>query len=171
MTAPVTAPEAAMGSAPVSGPASAGWRLLWPLWVIGASAFVAIWGGWVGLGELAGFGPIQLLPGINDTFVLNTAITLPLGVEAYAAFALRAWLSPRLGTSTTARRFARASAIGALTLGAAGQIAFHLMAAAGITSAPWQITAFVSCLPVVVLGFASALAHLTHRPHTTPEGH
>ncbi|MEV6711953.1 ABC transporter permease [Lentzea sp. NPDC051208] len=133
----------------------------WPLLLLAAGAFVAIWGGWVGLGELTGFGPIRLLPGIADEFVINSAITLPIGVEAYAAYALRVWLSG--GTrSAKARRFARWSAIGSLVLGAAGQVAYHLMVAAGVTSAPWWITTFVSCLPVVVLGCGAALTHLLH---------
>ncbi|TWP51526.1 ABC transporter permease [Lentzea tibetensis] len=133
----------------------------WPLLLLAAGAFVAIWGGWVGLGELTGFGPIRLLPGIADGFVINSAITLPIGVEAYAAYALRVWLSG--GTrSVKARRFARWSAIGSLVLGAAGQVAYHLMVAAGVTSAPWWITTFVSCLPVVVLGCGAALTHLLH---------
>jgi hypothetical protein len=136
----------------------------WPLLVIGLGAFVAIWGGWVGLGELTGFGPIELLPGIVDGWVVNTAITLPLGMEAYAAFALKVWLAPSPGMSTTARRFAQWSALGALALGAAGQIAYHLMVAEGMKVAPWQITAFVSCLPVAVLGLGAALAHLIHQP-------
>ena len=135
----------------------------WPLVLIALGAFVSIWGGWVGLGELTGFGPIRLLPGIADQVVINSAITLPIGVEAYAAFALRVWLAPAAHLSSTARAFARWSAIGSLALGAAGQIAYHLMAAAGVTAAPWPITAFVSCLPVVVLGCGAALAHLTHR--------
>ena len=134
-----------------------------PLVLIALGAFVSIWGGWVGLGELTGFGPIRLLPGIADHVIINSAITLPIGVEAYAAFALRVWLAPPVGLSDVARRFARWSAIGALGLGAAGQIAYHLMVAAGISEAPWPITAFVSCLPVVVLGCGAALAHLIHR--------
>jgi hypothetical protein len=144
----------------------------WPLWLIAAGAFVAIWGGWVGLGEMVGFGPIRLLPGIADGFVINSAITLPLGMEAYAAYALRAWLAgPDADLTERARSFARWSALGALALGAGGQIAYHLMAAAEITTAPWLITAFVSCLPVIVLGCGAALAHLTHqsaRTHPAP---
>jgi hypothetical protein len=133
----------------------------WALLLIAAGAFVAIWGGWVGLGKLTGFGEIALLPGIADGFTIDSAITLPLGVEAYAAFALRVWLSSRT-RSAKAKRFAKWSTIGALTLGAAGQVAYHLMTSAGITVAPWQITTFVSCLPVVVLGCAAALTHLLH---------
>ena len=60
----------------------------WPLLLIAAPAAVAIWSGWVGLGELCGFGPIHPLPGIADGCTINTAITLPVGVEAYGAYAL-----------------------------------------------------------------------------------
>jgi hypothetical protein len=152
--------------APADAPAQRGARVpRWPLVAIALGAFVSIWSGWVGLGELTGFGPIHPLPGIWDEFVINTAITLPIGVEAYAAFALRAWLAPpTAGLPAAARRFARWSALGALALGAAGQIAYHLMVAAGLTQAPWQITAFVSCLPVIVLGCGAALTHLIHQP-------
>jgi hypothetical protein len=121
-------------------------------------AFVAIWSGWVGLGTLTGFGPVHLLPGIADGFVFNSAITLPIGVEAYAAFALRVWLTE--SSTVRARRFAQRSTIGSLVLGAAGQVAYHLMSAAGVTKAPALVTVLVSCLPVVVLGCAAGLAHL-----------
>jgi hypothetical protein len=93
----------------------------WPLLIIAAGAFVSIWSGWVGLGKLTGFGPVVLLPGIADGWVINSAITLPLGVEAYAAYAMWAWLSDA-PVSARARRFACWSALGALvTLGMAGQ--------------------------------------------------
>jgi hypothetical protein len=74
----------------------------------------------------------------------------------------------RLTVSARARRFARRSALGALVLGAAGQIAYHLLTAAGVTAAPWPITAFVACLPVVVLGCGAALAHLLHTGEEAP---
>lgn len=134
----------------------------WPLALIGASAFVAIWAGWVGLGRMTGFGEVVLLPGIVDEFVINSAITLPLGMEAYAAYALRVWLAPPAGLPAAARRYAACSALGALGLGAAGQVTYHLMQAADLTVAPWQITTFVSCLPVAVLAAAAALFHLVH---------
>ncbi|MCP2247725.1 hypothetical protein [Lentzea aerocolonigenes] len=137
----------------------------WPLWVIALGAFVSIWGGWVGLGEMTGFGPVRLLPGIADNFVINSAITLPLGVEAYAAYALRVWLSGAL-IASGARAFAKWSAIGSLVLGALGQVAYHLMKASGMTVAPWWITTFVSVLLVVVLGSAAALTHLLHDART-----
>lgn len=135
----------------------------WPLWLLALPAGVAIWSGWVGLGEMTGFGPVTLLPGISD-FQINTAVTLPIGMEAYAAYALRAWLSGRL--PARAERFARRSAIGALALGAAGQAFYHLLASSGVKTAPWPLTVFVSVLPVLVLGMGAALAHLIN---TTPD--
>lgn len=133
----------------------------WPLLIIALPAFVAIWSGWVGLGRLTGFGPVTLLPGLADEWVLDTAVTLPIGVEVYAAYALSVWLSGAPVTQR-ARSFAKWSALGSLALGAAGQVAYHLMSAAGMTVAPWQITAGVACLPVGVLGCAAALVHLQH---------
>jgi hypothetical protein len=136
----------------------------WPVLVLAAPAWVAIWSGWVGLGELTGFGTVHPLPGIADSVSINTAITLPVGVETYAAYALRAWLA---GTASQhARRYAKWSAIGSLLLGGAGQVAYHLMNAAAITTAPWPVTTLVSCLPVAVLGMGAALAHLLHAEHT-----
>jgi cytochrome bd-type quinol oxidase subunit 2 len=131
----------------------------WPLLIIGAAAAVAVWSGWVGLGQMAGFGVIHPLPGIVDDFRINTAVVLPLSVEAYAAYALRVWL----GTTTAnkrAQRFAKWSAIVSMTIGAIAQIAYHLMEAAGYTKAPWPIVMLVATVPVIVLGLASALAKL-----------
>ncbi|WP_433302289.1 ABC transporter permease [Actinoplanes sp. CA-030573] len=133
----------------------------WPVLILCLPAFVAIWGGWVEMGRLTGFGKVTLLPGIADRFQLNTAITLPIGVETYAAYALFAWLSGR--ATGDARRFAKISAIASLAVGGLGQIAYHLMAAAGWTTAPWPITAAVACIPVAVLGMGAALAHLMHK--------
>jgi hypothetical protein len=138
----------------------------WALAVLALPAFVAIWAGWVGLGKMCGFGEVYLLPGILDRVRINSAITLPIGVEAYAAFGLRVWLGG--GFSPRARRYARWSAIGSLTLGMAGQVAYHLMTAVGRTQAPWEVTLVVSCLPVLVLGAAAALWHICHQPAPRP---
>jgi len=140
---------------------------VWPVVVLALPAFVAIWSGWVGLGGLSGFGVVHPLPGIWDGLAVNSAITLPIGMETYAAYALRAWLNH--GGSGRARRFAKWSAIAALALGAAGQVAYHLMTAAGVRAAPWPITTLVACLPVAVLGMGAALAHLLHRSEPTHE--
>jgi len=138
----------------------------WPVILLAAPAMVAIWSGWVGLGALTGFGMVHPLPGIADGFTINSAITLPVGVEAYAAYALRVWLATGIGADDGARQFAKWSAIGSLVLGACGQVAYHLMVADHVTAAPWGITTAVSCLPVIVLGFGAALAHLQRRTQT-----
>jgi len=132
----------------------------WPLLVLAAPAAVAVWSGWVGIGTMTGFGQIHPLPGIWDSLHLNTAITLPIGVEAYAAYALRIWLASGLLVSGRTRRFAKWSAIASLLLGMAGQVAYHLLTEAGARHAPWGITTAVSCLPVLVLGMGSALTHM-----------
>ena len=138
----------------------------WPLFLIASPAAVAIWSGWVGLGGLCGFGPIHPLPGIAGGFTINTAITLPVGVEAYGAYALRAWLTP--GVPERAQVFARRSAIGALALGMCGQVIYHLLAAAHATRAPWPVVMLVSCIPVVTLGLGAALTHLLRPDGTGP---
>ena len=89
-TRPPAAPAAALDEAPQR-------VARWPLFLIAAPAAVAVWSGWVGLGGLCGFGIVHPLPGIADGFRLNTAITLPVGVEAYGAYALGAWLTPGHG--------------------------------------------------------------------------
>jgi hypothetical protein len=134
----------------------------WPLLVLALPAAIAVWAGWVGIGRMTGFGQVHPLPGIWPSFHLNTAVTLPVGVEAYAAYALRAWLSASGAVSVRTRRFARWSAIGSLMLGMAGQVSYHLLAQAHVTRAPWGVTTVVSCLPVMVLGMGAALAHLLH---------
>jgi hypothetical protein len=164
-TAEQAAGEASPEVAPVVDPGTGRRARVprWPILLIALGAFVSIWGGWVGLGKLAGFGPVQLLPGIADEFVINSAITLPLGVEAYAFYALWVWLAPAgAQVPTRARRFACWSSIAALGLGLFGQATYHLLVTAGVRTAPWQVVVFVSCLPVLVLGAGAALAHLTH---------
>ena len=118
------------------------------------------WSGWVGIAQKTGFGMVSLLPGIWSSLHLDTAVTLPVGVECYAAYALRAWLSADRTISDRTRRFARWSAVFSFALGMAGQVAFHLMDQDRITRAPWAVTTLVSCLPVLVLGMGTALAHM-----------
>jgi hypothetical protein len=134
----------------------------WPLLLLALPAAVATWSGWVGIGRMTGFGLVRPLPGTWDSLQVNTAVTLPVGVEAYAAFALRAWLSASPALSARTRRFARWSAIGSLGLGMAGQVAYHLLAQAHAVRAPWEVTTVVACLPVLVLGMGTGLAHLLH---------
>ena len=132
----------------------------WPLLVLAAPAAAEVWSGWVGIAQKTGFGLVSPLPGIWPSLHLDTAITLPVGVEAYAAYALRAWLARDRSISDRTRRFAKWSAICSFALGMAGQVAYHLMAQAGMARAPWAITTIVSCLPVLVLATGTALAHM-----------
>jgi len=132
----------------------------WPLLVLAAPAAAEVWSGWAGIAQKTGFGRVSLLPGIWPSLHLDTTITLPVGVEAYAAYALRAWLTRETWVSHRTRRFAKWSAICSFLLGMAGQVAYHLLAQAGVARAPWAITTIVSCLPVMVLAMGTTLAHM-----------
>jgi hypothetical protein len=132
----------------------------WPLLVLAAPAAAEVWSGWVGIAQKTGFGLVSPLPGIWPSLHIDTAITLPVGVEAYAAYALRAWLASEHTISARTRRFAKWSAIFSFALGMAGQVAYHLLAQAGTARAPWPITTIVSCLPVLVLAMGTTLSHM-----------
>ena len=134
-----------------------------PLLVLAAPAAAEVWSGWVGIAQKTGFGLVSPLPGIWPSLHLDTAITLPVGVEAYAAYALRAWLAREPSISGRTRRFAKWSAICSFALGMAGQVAYHLLAQAGAARAPWPVTTLVSCLPVLVLAMGTALPHAARR--------
>lgn len=150
---PEPAAVASAGEPIASPPIHRGWLALLAL-----PAFVAVWGGWVGLGALAGFGPVALLPGIADHFTVNLAVTLPAGMEVYAVIGLRVWLSSRTRTERT-RRFAAWSSCAALLVGCSGQVAYHVLARPA-TGAPLGVTVAVACLPVALLGMGAALFHL-----------
>jgi cytochrome bd-type quinol oxidase subunit 2 len=92
---------------------------------------------------------------------------LPLSIEAYGSYAVRVWLSSATLSGRT-RRYARWSALASLVVGAGAQVASHLMRAATITSAPWQVTVVVACVPVAVLGLATGLATLVRQDTTSP---
>jgi hypothetical protein len=132
----------------------------WPLALLAFPAAAEVWSGWVGIAQKTGFGRVSPLPGIWSSLHLDTTITLPIGVEAYAAYALRAWLAIEPWISPRTRRFAKWSAISSFALGMAGQVAYHLLVQAGEPRAPWGITTVVSCLPVLVLAMGTALAHM-----------
>lgn len=155
--ASATGPDPAPTRA-TSGPIHRGWLVLLAL-----PAFVAVWGGWVGLGGLAGFGPVRLLPGIDDHITVNLAVTLPAGMEVYAVIGLRVWLSTHT-TSDRTRRFAAWSSCVALGVGCLGQVAYHVLARPA-TGAPLFVTVAVACLPVALLGMGAALFHLIGEDH------
>jgi hypothetical protein len=142
-------------------PAAAHRIRTWPILIIAAGAFVAVWAGWVGLGTYTGFGLMNLLPGIVEDgglATIDTRITLPASMEAYSAYAFYILLHPAV--PKPARRFAAWSAGGAVALGMAAQVAYHLMEAYGMTVAPAWVTAIVSCIPVAVFGLGAALRHM-----------
>ena len=145
---------------PAETPRPRGTVRSWPLLVLAAPAAAEVWSGWVGIAQKTGFGLVSPLPGIWPSLHLDTTITLPVGVEAYAAYALRAWLGSEHQVSPRTRRFAKWSAICSFALGMAGQVAYHLLAQAGAVRAPWSVTMIVSCLPVLVLAMGTALAHM-----------
>ncbi|HEV3290585.1 MAG TPA: hypothetical protein VG123_16490 [Streptosporangiaceae bacterium] len=134
-----------------------------PLWIMGTGCFVAIWGGWVDLGTLTGFGPVELFPGIWPAFKPNTAIVLPLTMEVYGSYALSWWVTP--GITKAAKNFAMASAIGALVLGMLAQAGAHLLEAQVKAhpgwQVPWSITMVVAWVPVVVFGLGAFLRVMT----------
>jgi hypothetical protein len=168
-----TGPAAADRSPPTVRPGRA--VRSWPLLVLAAPAAAEVWSGWVGIAQKTGFGLVSPLPGIWPSLHLDTAITLPVGVEAYAAFALRAWLASERTVSARTRRFAKWSAIFSFVLGMAGQVAYHLLAQASAPQAPWPVTTIVSCLPVMVLAMGTTLAHMlradaTERPPDNSAG-
>jgi hypothetical protein len=172
-------PPAARTTGPAGGDRSAaissGTRTVrsWPLLVLAAPAAAEVWSGWVGIAQKTGFGLVSPLPGIWPSLHLDTSITLPVGVEAYAAYALRAWLARENWISDRTRRFAKWSAICSFVLGMAGQVAYHLLAQSGVARAPWPITTLVSCLPVLVLAMGTVLAHMlradTHAATDRPD--
>lgn len=158
----------------------------WPLYVLSLPAFVAIWSGWVGIGEKTGFGKVKLLPGISD-FEINTAVTLPIGLETYAAYSMYAWLTASHMSAGT-RKFAKWSALGSLALGTAGQATYHVMEAMKIHTAHVAVIIAVSAIPVIVMGLGIGLAHamrhdivtartsvpeteVAHEPVSEPERH
>jgi len=65
----------------------------WPLLVLAAPAAAEVWSSWAGIAQKTGFGLVSPLPGILASLHPDTSITLAVGVEAYAAYALRAWLA------------------------------------------------------------------------------
>jgi hypothetical protein len=54
------------------------------LLVLAVPAAAEVFSGWVGIAAKTGFGLVSPLPGIWPSLHLDTAITLPIGVEAYA---------------------------------------------------------------------------------------
>src|SRR5260221_11933005 len=63
----------------------------WPLLLLAFPAAAEVWSGWVGIPQKTGLGLVSPLPGIWPSFHLDTTITRPIGVRAYAASPPRGW--------------------------------------------------------------------------------
>jgi hypothetical protein len=50
-----------------------------------------------------------------------------------------------------------------------GQVAYHVLAAAHASRAPWPIVVLVACMPVCTLGFGAALTHLLRAAEAAPD--
>lgn len=128
------------------------WWVLLGMAVAAASAAVASFTGLRGLAVAAGW-PTRL------------AWLLPLTIDAHAVTATRVWLSAF--TPTTARRFARTNALGAITVSTAGNAAYHALDA-GLLRPSWPLVVLVGAVPATVLGLTVHLASLRGRPADPP---
>ena len=132
----------------------------WPLLVLAVPAAAEVWSGWVGIAQKTGFGLVRPLPGIWPVAAPGHRHHAPdrrRGVRGVRAAGLA---GPRPGDQRTDAPVRQVVGDLLVALGMAGQVAYHLMAQAGTTRAPWAITTVVSCLPVLVLAMGTALAHM-----------
>ncbi|MFI6073931.1 DUF2637 domain-containing protein [Actinoplanes sp. NPDC051343] len=132
------------------------WWVIVGMAVAAISAAVASFAGLRGLAQVAGW-PDQL------------AWLLPVTIDAYAMTSARVWLAGTVG-GKTARRFARANAIGAITTSIVGNAGYHLIAA-GIVAISWPIVVLVGAVPAAVLGLTAhlhALTTINHGPASVP---
>lgn len=118
------------------------------LWVMAgmliaaASAAVASFTGLRGLALITGW------PG-------RLAWLLPVTLDAYAMTSARVWLAATT-RAKRARRFARANAIGAITVSVAGNATYHAVTV-GLMTISASIIVFVGAVPAAVLGFTAHL--------------
>src|SRR5690606_36688325 len=131
------------------GPVRKPRELIIAVLAISMCAFTAVWSGWVGVGRMDGFGKVNLLTGFiadGGWATIDLAITLPIGIEAYAASALYVAVAGLVRGGS--RWFAGTSAGLSLALGAFGQAAYLVLDAQCRTVAPEWIVVFVSVLSV-----------------------
>jgi hypothetical protein len=116
--------------------------------IAAASAAVASFSGLQGLAHIAGWPP-------------RLAWLLPVTLDAYAMTSARVWLATST-RSATARRFARANAIGAIAASIAGNATYHA-ARTGLLLVSWPIVVLVGAVPAAVLGLTAHLHALRGR--------
>ena len=121
--------------------------------VAATSATLASFTGLRGLGLLTGW-PNEL------------AWLLPVTIDAYAMTSARVWLAPG-SMSRSARRFARANALGAIATSISGNAVYHA-AHAGLLTISWPMIVTVGAVPAAVLGLTAHLHALRGRPTLHP---
>jgi hypothetical protein len=124
------------------------WWVISGMTIAAASAAVASFSGLYGLAVLAGW-PVRL------------AWLLPLTLDAYAMTSARVWLGAST-RSSVARRFARANALGAISMSIAGNAAYHAVQT-GLLTVSWPIVVLVGAVPAAVLGLTAHLHALRGR--------
>ncbi len=134
-------------------PTDRDWWVVVGMTTAAASAAVASFSGLRGLAEAAGWPP-------------RLAWLLPLTIDAYAMTSARVWLAASTG-SASARRFARANALGAIAASTAGNAAYHAIGA-GLLRVGWPIVVLVGAVPATVLGLTAHLHALRGRTGSVP---
>ena len=104
----------------------------WPLLVLAAPAAAEVWAGWTGIARMTGFGMVarSRASGPRCIWTPLSPSGRRRGVRGIRA---GAWLARDQQISARTHRFAEWSAICSFALGMAGQVAYHLMAQAGMT--------------------------------------
>ena len=125
-----------------------------------AAAMVSIWGGWVELGHIVGFGAVQPLPGTPLSHVtVDLAITLPIGAEALLALCVPIALASGSFSART-RRFSWTAMVIMTLVGMTGQVSYHLLTAWSWSTPPTWLVIGTSCLPITNLLVATILVHM-----------
>jgi hypothetical protein len=127
-------------------------------WIVGLTAAVASWAGWVGLAKLCGWTDSWTTLGLT----VHLAWLLPFAVDVYALVGFRVWLRIKWASAAT-KNYARKSTFVAIGLGVAGNASYHLMVSLGWGAAPWLVVVGVSSLPPLMLGAAAHMSALITR--------
>lgn len=124
------------------------WWVIAGMTTAATSAALASFTGLRGLAEAAGW-PARL------------AWLLPVTIDAYAMTSARVWLTGHTG-QPSARRFARANALGAIAASITGNAAYHAIGA-HLLAGTWPVVVLVGAVPATVLGLTAHLHALRAR--------
>lgn len=137
---------------------------------VGLTAAITSWAGWTGLAELCGFrGTLSL----GDSLpTLHVSWLVAVSVDLYALVGFQMWLHGSRWVSDHTRNFARASTFAAIILGAAANVAYHVISAEkiraeylteGLPMPPMAVVVIVSSLAPIFLGVVAHLDALMRR--------